>query len=179
MDALASMETRVQLLQQQIKETEDHLRDLKYQLEKAVHPVDAGQLPDHNDRINDITIPFYLRLRQDDENDGSRFLSTPQLGRAPRLPLEDHEYKRYGRQLIIPEIGLPGQTNLKNVKVLIVGLGGLGCPAAAYLTGAGVGEIGLVDGDTVESSNLHRQLAHSTDRVGMMKVDSAYEYLTS
>lgn len=58
-----------------------------------------------------------------------------------------------------------------------MGVGGLGCPAAAYLAGAGVGTIGLVDGDVVEMSNLHRQILHTTPKVGMYKVDSAIEYL--
>jgi len=66
-----------------------------------------------------------------------------------------------------------GQLRLKAAKVLIVGAGGLGCPAAAYLAGAGVGTIGIVDGDEVEVSNLHRQVLHSTERVGWKKVDSA------
>ena len=56
-------------------------------------------------------------------------------------------------------------------------MGGLGCPAAAYLAGAGVGTLGLVDGDTVEVSNLHRQILHTTDRVGILKVESAVTYL--
>lgn len=60
-----------------------------------------------------------------------------------------------------------------------MGAGGLGCPAAAYLAGAGVGTIGIVDGDTVETSNLHRQILHSTDKVDVLKVDSAIEYLKS
>lgn len=72
---------------------------------------------------------------------------------------------------------LLGQLHVKRAKVLLVGAGGLGCPAAAYLAGAGVGTLGLVDGDAVEVSNLHRQVAHSTSRVGMMKVDSAMAYL--
>nr|OQO21173.1 hypothetical protein B0A51_10916 [Rachicladosporium sp. CCFEE 5018] len=96
-----------------------------------------------------------------------------------RWPLLNEEYTRYGRQMILPEVGLPGQLRLKNAKVLIVGVGGLGCPAAAYLAGAGVGTLGLVDGDTVEASNLHRQIAHSTATVGMSKVDSAIKYLSS
>lgn len=70
-----------------------------------------------------------------------------------------------------------GQLRLKNASVLIVGVGGLGCPAAAYLAGAGVGTIGLSDGDTVEKSNLHRQILHCTSRVGISKVDSAVRYL--
>ncbi|KAL5382890.1 hypothetical protein PMIN02_009788 [Paraphaeosphaeria minitans] len=73
----------------------------------------------------------------------------------------------------MPEIGLQGQLRLKNASVLIVGVGGLGCPAAAYLVGAGVGKVGLVDGDTVEESNLHRQILHSTAKVNMTKVESA------
>jgi adenylyltransferase/sulfurtransferase len=68
---------------------------------------------------------------------------------------------------------------LKQTRVLIVGVGGLGCPAAAYLVGAGVGTIGLVDGDIVEESNLHRQVLHSSARVGMSKVESAMVSLTS
>jgi adenylyltransferase/sulfurtransferase len=70
-----------------------------------------------------------------------------------------------------------GQLRLKAAKVLIVGAGGLGCPAAAYIAGAGVGTIGIVDGDVVETSNLHRQILHSTSKVGMKKVDSAIEFL--
>jgi hypothetical protein len=72
-----------------------------------------------------------------------------------------------------------GQLRLKAAKVLIVGAGGLGCPAAAYIAGAGVGTIGIVDGDVVETSNLHRQILHSTSKVGMKKVDSAIEFLKS
>ncbi|KAJ4988823.1 ThiF family protein [Stagonosporopsis vannaccii] len=96
-----------------------------------------------------------------------------------RWPLEPKEYKRYGRQLIMPEIGLQGQLKLRQSRVLVVGVGGLGCPAAAYLAGAGVGTLGLIDGDVVEESNLHRQVLHSTARVGMTKVDSAMIALSS
>ncbi|KAL8643580.1 MAG: hypothetical protein Q9226_008265 [Calogaya cf. arnoldii] len=92
-------------------------------------------------------------------------------------PLEAEEYKRYGRHLILDRVGLQGQLNLKRASVLIVGIGGLGSPAAAYLAGAGVGTIGLIDGDVVEISNLHRQIIHSTSTIGDYKVDSAARYL--
>ncbi|CAM1511799.1 Fc.00g093120.m01.CDS01 [Cosmosporella sp. VM-42] len=92
-------------------------------------------------------------------------------------PLAEHEYERYSRQMIVPGFGLQGQLRLKKAKVLLVGAGGLGCPAALYLAGAGVGTLGLVDGDVVEVSNLHRQVAHSTSRVGMSKVESAITHL--
>ncbi|KAG8668544.1 hypothetical protein FPOAC1_007927 [Fusarium poae] len=94
-----------------------------------------------------------------------------------KWPLNNHEYERYSRQMIVPNFGLQGQLRLRNARVLLVGAGGLGCPAAAYLAGSGIGTIGLVDGDEVEVSNLHRQVAHSTGRVGMSKVQSAITYL--
>ncbi|OAA48493.1 Molybdenum cofactor biosynthesis, MoeB [Metarhizium rileyi] len=94
-----------------------------------------------------------------------------------KWPLKEHEYQRYGRQMIVPNFGLDGQLRLRRANVLLVGAGGLGCPAAAYLAGSGVGVIGLVDGDEVEVSNLHRQVAHSTARVGMAKVESAIAFL--
>lgn len=70
-----------------------------------------------------------------------------------------------------------GQLKLQAARVLLVGAGGLGCPAAQYLAGAGVGTLGLIDGDTVEVSNLHRQVLHRTRNVGKYKVDSAIESL--
>jgi adenylyltransferase and sulfurtransferase len=94
------------------------------------------------------------------------------------IPAPSLASSRYHRQLLIPSISLRGQTLLSNTKVLIVGLGGLGCPAALYLAGAGVHTLGLVDGDTVEQSNLHRQVLHREDSVGRAKVDSAARGLT-
>ncbi|KFM57494.1 Adenylyltransferase and sulfurtransferase MOCS3, partial [Stegodyphus mimosarum] len=83
--------------------------------------------------------------------------------------LSADEIMRYSRQLIMPEIGMRGQIALKKASVLIVGAGGLGCPAAIYLAAAGVGEIGIVDYDKVDLTNLHRQVAHVVSSVGREK----------
>lgn len=89
--------------------------------------------------------------------------------------LSGKEIERYSRQLLLPSFGGKAQVNLKNSSVLVIGAGGLGCPAILYLAGAGVGRIGIIDrrGECVEASNLHRQIAHSTGRVGTSKISSA------
>jgi adenylyltransferase/sulfurtransferase len=83
------------------------------------------------------------------------------------------EVLRYSRHIILPEVGPAGQQKIRNSKVLIVGAGGLGSPVALYLAAAGVGRIGLIDFDRVDLSNLQRQVIHTKERVGMLKVDSA------
>ncbi|KAI1142657.1 ThiF family protein [Hypoxylon sp. FL0543] len=154
MDSIAS---KSEQLREKILQAEKELLDLRRQLaelESPVHNPNAGQ-------------------RTGSTSDHRRSVETlPEW----KWPLKEEEYSRYGRQLILPTVGISGQLRLKSTAVLIVGAGGLGCPAAAYLAGAGVGTLGVVDGDTVEVSNLHRQIAHSTSRVGMMKVDSLIEY---
>src|SRR5215210_1440516 len=87
--------------------------------------------------------------------------------------LSKEQRERYSRHLLIPEVGVEGQQKLLDAKVLLLGAGGLGSPAALYLAAAGVGTLGIVDNDTVDLSNLQRQVIHTTDRVGMPKVDSA------
>jgi molybdopterin/thiamine biosynthesis adenylyltransferase/rhodanese-related sulfurtransferase len=87
--------------------------------------------------------------------------------------LNAEQRERYSRHILIPEIGLEGQTKLLEAKVLLLGAGGLGSPAALYLAAAGVGTLGIVDNDVVDLSNLQRQVAHSNDRIGIPKVDSA------
>ncbi len=89
------------------------------------------------------------------------------------------EYRRYGRQMILPEIGKEGQLRLKAAKVLVIGAGGLGCPALAYLAGAGIGTIGIVDADEIDLSNCHRQILHSFRDLNCKKVDSAAKYINS
>jgi molybdopterin/thiamine biosynthesis adenylyltransferase/rhodanese-related sulfurtransferase len=99
------------------------------------------------------------------------------LGGAWEAPVEQlltpAQQRRYSRQVLIPEIGQAGQRKLLDSKVLLIGAGGLGSPAAIYMAASGIGTIGLVDDDVVDESNLHRQVLHSSDRVGMGKTESA------
>ncbi len=108
---------------------------------------------------------------------------------APRFPeggfappagqnrLTASQSERYARPLLLPEIGAEGQERLAASRVLVVGLGGLGCPASAYLAAAGVGTLGLMDGDRVELSNLHRQVLYRQEDLGRPKVESAVRAL--
>src|SRR5207302_9547485 len=87
------------------------------------------------------------------------------------------EQLRYSRHLLMPEVGAEGQRRLKAARVLCIGAGGLGSPAALYLVAAGVGKLGLVDFDDVDLSNLQRQILHGTKGVGRKKLDSARDRL--
>jgi molybdopterin/thiamine biosynthesis adenylyltransferase/rhodanese-related sulfurtransferase len=92
--------------------------------------------------------------------------------------LSSEQRNRYQRHLLLPEIGEAGQLKLLDSKVLLLGAGGLGSPAALYLAAAGVGTVGIIDMDEVDASNLQRQILHNTDRIGDRKVDSAKKTLT-
>ena len=93
--------------------------------------------------------------------------------------MNDQDLLRYSRQIMLPEIELNGQQRLLDARVLIIGLGGLGCPVAMYLAAAGVGHLILADHDQVDLSNLQRQIAHVTDRIGMDKVESARQSINA
>src|ERR1700684_2028692 len=95
------------------------------------------------------------------------------------MAFSEEEVERYARPLVLREIGGAGQQALKRAKVLIVGAGGLGAPAALYLAAAGVGRIGLVDPDTVALSNLQRQILYADADVGRLKVEAAAERLAA
>lgn len=87
------------------------------------------------------------------------------------------DFLRYNRQMVLPEIGDFGQSKIKKIKVLVIGAGGLGCPILQYLATAGVGTIGIVDFDTIEIHNLHRQILYTEDQVGQPKVLTAKKVL--
>ena len=94
------------------------------------------------------------------------------------IDLSHEEIRRYSRHLIMPEVGMAGQRRLKAASVLVIGTGGLGSPVGMYLAAAGVGRIGLVDYDTVDESNLQRQIMHGTSDVGHPKLESAVARLS-
>ena len=93
--------------------------------------------------------------------------------------MDDNQLLRYSRHILLDDIGIEGQQRITDAHALVVGAGGLGSPAAMYLAVAGVGTLTLVDHDTVDLTNLQRQIAHSTDRVGALKVESAAQTLHS
>ncbi|MBX3349181.1 MAG: ThiF family adenylyltransferase, partial [Nitrospira sp.] len=95
------------------------------------------------------------------------------------MQLSESEIQRYSRHIILQDVGGKGQLKLKRAKVLLIGAGGLGSPAGLYLAAAGIGTIGLVDGDVVDLSNLQRQIMHSTATLGKPKVESGKQTLSA
>jgi molybdopterin/thiamine biosynthesis adenylyltransferase/rhodanese-related sulfurtransferase len=88
-------------------------------------------------------------------------------------------HHRYSRHVLLPDVGLEGQTRLHNARVLVIGAGGLGSPSALYLAAAGIGTLGIVDFDVVDESNLQRQILHTTPNIGKRKVESAFQHLSA
>lgn len=109
------------------------------------------------------------------------FTAWKDQGRPFVIPrtLSSEQMHRYSRHVLIPEVGEEGQLKLLDARVLLVGAGGLGSPSALYLAAAGVGTLGIVDSDIVDESNLQRQVLHTTDRVGMSKVESAKQTINA
>jgi adenylyltransferase/sulfurtransferase len=93
------------------------------------------------------------------------------------MTLNEEQIERYSRQILLPKVGGKGQEKLLAAKVLVIGAGGLGSPVAAYLAGAGVGTLGIVDSDAVELNNLHRQIIYSSEDTGKMKAEAARQRL--
>jgi sulfur-carrier protein adenylyltransferase/sulfurtransferase len=107
-----------------------------------------------------------------------RWKTDGHIWRAPES-LTSEQRGRYSRHILLPEVGEEGQVRLLESKALVIGAGGLGSPSAMYLAAAGVGTIGIIDFDVVDSSNLQRQILHNVDRLGQSKVESARETLTA
>src|SRR5437762_13840806 len=141
--------------------------DIRY-LQKEQTPVSAG------DTISIIpSVAGGTTTIRDDHMNTFTTLATP-------LPdLSNEEIKRYSCHLIMPEVGIDGQRKLKAGSVLCIGAGGLGSPVAMYLTAAGIGRLGIVDFDTVDFSNLQRQILHGTPDVGRPKLASARDRLNA
>jgi molybdopterin/thiamine biosynthesis adenylyltransferase/molybdopterin converting factor small subunit len=134
---------------------------------------DAGDLPTHiHIYVNNQEI-HSLQGKATPLNDGDEVAVIPAVAGGQDLTPE--QTLRYSRQIMIPQVGSAGQRKLLHAKVLIVGAGGLGSPAAVYLAAAGVGTLGIVDSDGLELSNLQRQILHHTADVGRPKVESAQE----
>ncbi len=106
----------------------------------------------------------------------SRWKGSGMPWKVPKVMTPEQEM-RYSRHTLLPEVGVKGQLKLLEASVLCIGAGGLGSPSSLYLAAAGIGTIGMIDDDTVDATNLQRQILHSTERVGMLKVDSAEKTL--
>ena len=138
---------------------------------------DAGQLRSFvNVYLNDEDIR-YLNKEATPLEGGDTISIVPSIAggsaNAPSTELTTDELRRYDRHLIMPEVGMEGQLKLKNASIALIGTGGLGSPAALYLAAAGIGRIGMVDFDVVDTSNLQRQIIHGTKDVGRKKLESA------
>src|SRR5512132_853588 len=112
-------------------------------------------------------------MSMDKHEHGGNVALPPLVEPAEKLTID--EVRRYSRHLIIPDVGMEGQKRLKNARVLVIGAGGLGSPALLYLAAAGVGTLGIVDFDTVDESNLQRQIIHGQSDIGKSKAQSAKE----
>jgi molybdopterin/thiamine biosynthesis adenylyltransferase len=149
----------------------------------TVAQVAAEKMPDKNERIVvhcaagvRSAVAAYQMQQLGYTNVSSMaggFSAWRELGLEVEAPLSSAQLERYSRHLLIPEVGIAGQQALLRSKVLLVGAGGLGSPAAYYLAAAGVGTLGIIDSDVVDATNLQRQILHSSERIGEPKVDSA------
>ncbi len=163
-----------------VREVLDHLIEKFPTLRRHLFADDGALRAFVNIYINDQDIR-YLNREETPVTESDVVSIIPSIaGGAPptamdEITLSREEFRRYGRHLLMPEVGLDGQKKLKAASVLLVGAGGLGSPLALYLAAAGIGRIGIVDFDVVDHSNLQRQIIHSTKNVGRSKLASAQE----
>ncbi len=158
----------------------DNLVELLDDLERRfpgirAHVVDeVGEIHRHvNVYVNNVAAEK-LGGKRTALKDGDEVTLIPAMA-GGAVPFNEEQIRRYSRHIILPEVGGKGQRKLLNSSVLLVGAGGLGSPAALYLAAAGVGRLGIIDGDVVDMSNLQRQILHHVDDVGRPKVHSAVE----
>lgn len=156
MERLCILENEIKELRQKLKEKEDEMSKIRRELFGAQGDFRAW-------------IPGQGQL-----DTSSAEAATVQCGTLPKWAIE-----RYSRQILLKDIGVHGQTRICQAKVLIVGAGGLGCPSAMYLAAAGVGEIGIIDYDVVEITNIHRQVLHFEQDENVSKAESAASTLRS
>ncbi|XP_013140451.1 PREDICTED: adenylyltransferase and sulfurtransferase MOCS3 isoform X2 [Papilio polytes] len=155
MEHIQTLEQKIDYLRKTLQEKENELFEMK----RNWMPMQPNS-----------TQPEFTTLYSRNEN-----VTKVQYGnKLPKWAIE-----RYSRQILLPDIGVVGQEKLCNAKVLIVGAGGLGCPAAVYLAGAGIGEIGIIDYDKVDITNIHRQILHGECDQDKSKAESAAETLKS
>jgi adenylyltransferase/sulfurtransferase len=140
-------------------------RALELSLRSTIHVAEQQGLPGENARAS--VSPLFSQMSTND----NRSIIDP--SRLEKIEFSNDEIARYSRHLIMPEVTLEGQKRLKAASVLCIGTGGLGSPIALYLAAAGIGRMGLVDGDIVDFSNLQRQILHGTKDVGRKKLNSA------
>ncbi|XP_047522330.1 adenylyltransferase and sulfurtransferase MOCS3 [Pieris napi] len=153
MDFISKLEKEIEELRQNLSSKEQELLSIKHEMGTAEIHMD-NQNGSSLEQTNALKVQFGETL--------------------PKWAIE-----RYSRQILLPEIGVGGQEKLMQGRVLIVGAGGLGCPAAVYLAGAGVGEIGIIDYDTVDLTNIHRQFLHTEGDQNISKAESAANSLRS
>lgn len=174
---LAGNQTHVNVPAGTVGEVLDRLSDRYPALRNMIFD-DTGQIPGHvNIYVNNLEV-HSLQGTDTPVNDGDEMAVIPAIA-GGAVALTPEQVNRYSRHIIMPQVGPSGQRKLMETKVLIVGAGGLGGPAALYLALAGIGTIGIVDFDVVDLSNLQRQVLHQNDDVGRKKTESALQTLHS
>ncbi|EAR85069.3 MFS transporter (macronuclear) [Tetrahymena thermophila SB210] len=161
---MSQVEEQKAVLVQKIEKLEDRIKYLEALLEKNQIPFSKIN---QEQQSNQVEVESKLEQQQEKDQKGPLHTNLDD----PLLTKDTIE--RYSRQMLLPEIKYKGQKLLQNSKVLIIGAGGIGAPAAYYISGMGVGTIGIIDHDNVEESNLHRQIIHNVERIGMNKALSA------
>ena len=149
-------------------------------LSENLQPILAAKNNSSNEELNETlrilkkhtdSIKKFLTSSDEQCSNENQYIDSAER-EITKCGLSLREIQKYSRQLILPEMRVTGQLKLKTASVLIVGAGGLGCPAALYLAASGIGRIGIIDGDTIDMSNLHRQVAHKEINIGKSKADS-------